>query len=450
MFVPCVVTCNLGHLIENCPVLHEFRQYKAHQVAGVCQMQDNHPYPQTCNINPCYNDDNELNFENSMFSPTHATDSENEPNIEVKEGTRNTTILNREMHFCYDDDDYDVMLEEHVYAENIVEPLGSGTLGFSASTFMNDVSSSATYTCDVNTDLGPVQLTCEKEHDTHLVSDIGNVESSVDTNDLMHENIIDVSDSLPRSQYDVSFDLPMHENKVLNDADDSELWFVNLSNDCEHDRALFVSALGKTRLRSDIFEPKIECNLNASDSLPRTQCVAPSDSLMNDTKVLDDDDYELGLDELFYENEHDMHVFDFRRVCVGTNDFVHENNLDIPTSLPMSQTGNLPTNLDLVCNKIVKPTLLRIPNLGLELCASQVLLDYFSDKYNVFKKPQLECAHVSLDVPNTVHFELDLVHDEPLKLQDFVYKSVSVVKSRFEVAHLVLQSHLHFCPIIIV
>lgn len=58
--------------------------------------------------NPYFDDtNNELNFENSMFSPSYAIDIEHEPNLEVNEWTGNTTILNRKMHFCYEDDDDD-------------------------------------------------------------------------------------------------------------------------------------------------------------------------------------------------------------------------------------------------------------------------------------------------------------------------------------------------------
>ncbi|XP_026381766.1 uncharacterized protein LOC113276382 [Papaver somniferum] len=266
---------------------------------------------------------NELNVESNMFSPSYATDIEHEPNLEVNDWTRDTMIINRASHVCYDDDD--VMLEVNVYAENIVEPLGSEILGFSASTFMNDISSSIPYICDVDTDLEPVH--CEDERD------LGKVQLSVDTNDRMHETIIDVSDSLPRSQYDVSFELPMHEIKVLNDADDTEL----------------------------------------------------------------------GLDDLLCENEYDMPVSDLGRECDGTNGLVHKNNLNVPTSLSKSQTETLSPNLDLICNKIVKTTFLRIPNLGLELCASKVLLDYFPAKYDTFEEPRLEC--LSLPIPNKVHFE---------------------------------------------
>lgn len=121
---------------------------------------------------------NEVNIENSVYSPIHATNIEHGSNQEVNDWTRDTMGLNRTL--CYDDD---VMLEEHVYAENIVEPLGSETLGFSPSTFVNDVSSNIQYiyTCDVDTDLEPVQLFCE-EHD------LGKIELYVDTNDLIHEN----------------------------------------------------------------------------------------------------------------------------------------------------------------------------------------------------------------------------------------------------------------------
>ena len=89
----------------------------------------------------------------------------------------------------------------------------------------------------------------------------------------------------------------------------------------------------------------------------------------------------------------------------------------------------IPPSLDLVCNKTFKPTFLKIPNLGLELCASQVLLDYFASKYNIFKEPQLEL--ISLTIPNTVHFELDLMNPAPLKLLDFVLKSEPVEKFWF-------------------
>ncbi|XP_026436940.1 uncharacterized protein LOC113334932 [Papaver somniferum] len=216
-----------------------------------------------------------LNFENSVYILTQATDIEHEPNLEVNEWTRDTMIANRASHFCYDDDDdYDVMLEKHVYAENIAEALGSETLGFSASTFMNDVFSSIPCTCDVDTDLEPVQLFCEDEHD------LGKVELSVDTNDLIPENNFDVSNSLLRSQYNSSFD--------------------------------------------------------------------------TDLGILDDDDYELGFDNLFYEREHDLPVSELGRVCDGTDNLTHDNSLNVPTSLPMSQTDNLAPNLDFACNRTVK------------------------------------------------------------------------------------------------
>ncbi|XP_026452179.1 uncharacterized protein LOC113352586 [Papaver somniferum] len=213
--------------------------------------------------NPCYNDDDdESNFENDVSSPTHATDVEYEPNLEVNEWTEDTATVNR---------------EEYAYYSN------------------------------------------------------------------------------------------------------NEPWFADLFNNCEHDRALLVSELGKTRLHSDIFEPRNECNLNASDSLPRTLYVAQSDFLMHDIEVLDNDDSEVRFDVLFFECEHDLPVYDLGRVCDGTNDLTHENNLDVPTSLPMSLTGNLAPNQDLVCNKMLEG--------------------------------------VPLPIPNKVHFELDLAHDEPPKLQ---------------------------------
>ena len=135
------------------------------------------------------------------------------------------------------------------------------------------------------------------------------------------------------------------------------------------------------------------------------------------------------LDVLFDECEHDLPISDLGEVCVGTIDLIHENNLEVPTFLPKSHIEIIPPNLDLVCNKTFKPNFLKIPNLGLELCASQVLLDYFASKYNTFKEPQLEC--ISLPIPKTVHYELDLLNPEPLKLKDFVLKSKPVEQFRF-------------------
>ena len=129
-----------------------------------------------------------------------------------------------------------------------------------------------------------------------------------------------------------------------------------------------------------------------------------------------------GIGNLIDDCEHDV-------TCVDElGDFDLIDN-DMPILLPKSQSDGLPPNLDLVCTHIVKPIFLKIPNLGLELCASQVLLDYFASKYNIFEEPQLELACVP--VPSKVHFELDLVHDEPPKLRDFVFKIISSVKSRF-------------------
>ena len=282
---------------------------------------------------------------NEVSSPIHVNDVEYEPNLEEHESTNDTTTVNEDQYACYHDDDYDDyddMLEEH---ENIVEPVGSITYGFSPSTFMNVVfSNTHCNSYDFDIDMGFVQLFCEDEHD------IGIVESSVDTN--MHENIFDVSDSLPRSHCDISPDLPMHENKFVDDVDDSDCDLANLFDDCEHVVTL---------------------------------------------------------------------VEDLGDVDVISN--------DVPIVLHKSQSDGLPPNLDLVCTHIVKPTFLRVPNLGLELCASQVLLDYFASKYNIFEEPQLELA--CLPVPSKVHFELDLVHDEPPKLRDFVSKILSVEKSRF-------------------
>ncbi|XP_026421196.1 uncharacterized protein LOC113317267 [Papaver somniferum] len=218
-----------------------------------------------------------------------------------------------------------------------------------------------------------------------------------------------------------SFDPHTSQSLYAGDIiDDLEL--VQLFCERKHD-------LGQVEISVDTNVHMHENIFDVSDSLPRSHHDISFDLPIHETKVLND--AELGFADLFNENEHDMLVSDFRRVCVGTSDYIHENNLDVPTSLPMSHTGNLAPNLDLVCNKIVKPTLLRGPNLGLELCASQVLLDYFASKYNTFKEAQLECALASLPVHNTVHFELDLVHDEPPKLRDFVPKSISVEKSRF-------------------
>ncbi|XP_026403700.1 uncharacterized protein LOC113298997 isoform X2 [Papaver somniferum] len=305
----------------------------------------------------------EVNFENSFYVSTQETNIEYEPNLEVNEWTRDTMVLNRTLNSCYNDDD-DVMLEEHVCSENFMEPLVSETLGFDSSTFRNDISSSiqSAYTCDLNSDLGLVQLFCESVHAAQLVSDLGKAEFSVDINNSMHEN-----------------------------------------------------------------------NFDMSNSLPRTQCVALSDFPMHETKFFDNHDSEFGLVELFYECEHAATlVGDLGDIDVTGNDdtfaFILVSNIDVPNFLPKSQTETLPPNLDLVCNKTVKPTFLKVPNLGLELCAYQVLLDYFAAKYNVFKEPQLECIY--RPVPNKVHFELDLVHDEPLKLLDFVSNIISIKNFR--------------------
>ncbi|XP_026392574.1 uncharacterized protein LOC113287913 [Papaver somniferum] len=169
----------------------------------------------------------------------------------------------RDLHPCYDDDDD--LLEEHVYSENILaessvsETLDSVTASSDSLIHNTEISG------DVVTHLEPVQVFCENEHD------LGKVELSVDTNDLIPENNFDVSNYIPTPQYDYSFDTDLGTLE----ADDTELGFADLFNNCEHDKALLVSELGKTRLHSDIFEPKNECNLNASDSLPRTQYVAP-------------------------------------------------------------------------------------------------------------------------------------------------------------------------------
>lgn len=101
----------------------------------------------------------------------------------------------------------------------------------------------------------------------------------------------------------------------------------------------------------------------------------------------------------------------------------------MPYLLLKSQYDGLAPNLDFACNKILKPNMQRVPNLGLELCTSQVLLDYFATKYDTFDEPQLEC--VCLPDPSKAHFELDLVHDAPLKLVDFVSKNIADEKFRF-------------------
>lgn len=93
-------------------------------------------------------------------------------------------------------------------------------------------------------DMGLVQLFCDGEHNTQLVSDLGKVELFVDTNDLMHENKIDVVDALLRSQYDISSDFPMHEANFFDD-NETELGLDNLFDDCENDTTVLGSDLGR-------------------------------------------------------------------------------------------------------------------------------------------------------------------------------------------------------------
>ncbi|XP_026421738.1 uncharacterized protein LOC113317828 [Papaver somniferum] len=311
---------------------------------------------------------NEVNRENSVSIPTHANNIEYEPDIEVHEWNRDTRVLNGALHPCYNDDDNDLMLEEHIYSENVaVKSSVTVTLNSVAATLKNDVSSdflirNSEILDDIDMDLGIEQLFCGSVHDTQLASDLGMTEFFIVTDDLMLESNFYVSKSLPRSKCVVSSDFLMHEMETLDDYD-TELGFVDLCKDCEHDNALLVSDWEKTRPRTDNCEHK---------------------------------------------NEH---------------------NLDVCSSLPVSQIDDLSSNLELVCNKIVKTTFLRVPNLGLELCASQVLLDYFAAKYNTFEEPQLEC--LSLPVLNKVHFELDLVHDAPPKLLEFVSKNIAAEKFRF-------------------
>ncbi|XP_026455641.1 uncharacterized protein LOC113356657 [Papaver somniferum] len=353
----CMSCDSSDHLIENCPELHGLRQSRTHHVDALYDTQDTHS--QTCTPewkNPCYNDDDELNFENSVSSPTRATENEYEPHVEKNEWTKDIKAVNREEYVDYSD--YDMRLEDLVlHEDSILESCDSKLLDHSVETSIDNVSSNVDihrnqYPDDFGTDLGLVQLFCESEHVTQLVCHLGNAEFFVDTNDNMHENNFDVSDSLPRLQHDVSSGFLMHETEIFDD-DDSELGFVGLFNEYEHDIAL-VSDLGSVE----------SCN---------------------DTD---------------------------------------ENNLDRFDSLLKSQHDCLN-----VGREHIKPTLWTVPSLGLDLCASQVLLDYFSAKYDTFEEPRLEC--VSLPVPYNVHYELDLVHNAPLKLVDFVSKSISVEKSRF-------------------
>ncbi|RZC88124.1 hypothetical protein C5167_015928 [Papaver somniferum] len=261
--------------------------------------------------------------------------------FEKNEWTKDTKAVNREEYVYYSDDD--MRLEDLVlHEDSILGSCDSELLDYSVETSIDNVSSNVDihrnqYPDDFGTDLGLVQLFCESEHATQLVCHLGKDEFSVDTNDNMHEKNFDVSDSLPRLQHDVSSGFLMHETEIFDD-DDSELGFVDLFNEHEHDIAL-VSDLGNVESCNDTDEN----NLDRSDSLLKSQ--------------------------------HD---------CLN------------------------------VGRELIKPTLWTVPSLGLDLCASQVLLDNFSAKYDTFEEPQLEC--VSLPVPSNVHYELDLVHNAPLKL----------------------------------
>ncbi|XP_026421769.1 uncharacterized protein LOC113317855 [Papaver somniferum] len=182
---------------------------------------------------------NELNFESNAFIPTRANNIEYEPDIEVHKWSRDTMVLNGVLHPCYDDDDNDLMLEEHVYSENVVvESSVTVTLDFVAATLKNDVSSdflicNSEVLDDVDIDLGLVQMFCDGEHNTQLMDNLGKVEFSVDTNDHMCENNLDVSSSLPMSKCVVYSDFLMHEMETLNNHD-YEFGLVELFYECEH------------------------------------------------------------------------------------------------------------------------------------------------------------------------------------------------------------------------
>ncbi|XP_026447358.1 uncharacterized protein LOC113347887 isoform X2 [Papaver somniferum] len=299
--------------------------------------------------NPCYNDDNddESNFENGVSGPTHATDVEYKPNLEVNEWIEDTATVNREEYAYYSYNE--PILEEQVLIEDpILDSHNSEVLDHIVETYIDNVSSNVVFYHNpenFGADTELVQLSCDQDHDKKLSYDLRKDDFSKDTIDLMHENIIDVFVALPRSQsqHDVSLKLSMHENKSFDD--DSELGPVNLFNDCEHDTVISVSDLGKFELRSDAFEPEPKYNLDASNSRLKSQT--------------------------------DGRAIDMETVLLGC----------------------------------VKPKLLTLPNLGIDLCASQILLDFLSTKYLVVKMPHLEYPLVSLPSPEHVNLGFGIVQE---------------------------------------
>ncbi|XP_026383221.1 CBL-interacting serine/threonine-protein kinase 9-like [Papaver somniferum] len=130
-----------------------------------------------------------------------------------------------------------------------------------------------------------------------------------------------------------------------------------------------------------------------------------TDLSMHENKSFDDDS-ELGLVNLFNDCEHDIVILvtDLGKIELSCDAFepAHAYNLDASSSMFKSQTDCPASDLDIVlleCAKFMLPT---VPNLGLELCASQILLDIFSTKYPVIERLYLESLPVSFPIPEHV------------------------------------------------
>ena len=168
------------------------------------------------------------------------------------------------------------------------------------------------------------------------------------------------------------------------------------------------------------------------------------DVSLGDTPILEEEEV-VDFAYLFYEDDGVLPIDlgEAIELSKDTGDPILPDILyDVSEPLPKSQSGDRASTLEIVPIPKANLTFQRIPNLGLELCVSKVLLDYFAQHAPAIVEPHSGYVHDSL--PDNYHdpFDPALIPRVPLGIVVFVDQFQLLVTSKLKGSSCILTVSL--------